>query len=253
MKHRIKEYLDTVFADAERRAPDSVRLRDLKEELLGDLYDKYDHMIEGGRSPSAAYNAVIAGMGDISPLLEGVSGEAEPLGDTAKPAAPPRLSPEERRDQLKRRERAALLTSIAVAMYILCWVPMVILEALVGNLGGVIGLPVMFLMIAAATAMIIYGSMTKSRTRRASELAGDADASNEDDDEDNDEDDDEKDEGRSARSPVYKAISSALWLLTVVAYFVISKQTGAWNITWVLLLMASALDNIIKAAFDLRR
>ena len=54
-------------------------------------------------------------------------------------------------------------------------------------------------------------------------------------------------------SPVYKAISGALWVLTFVVYFLASFETGAWHMTWLLFLISTAIDNIIKAIFDLRR
>lgn len=244
MKTKIKEYLDTVFADAECRASDPARLRELKEEMLGDLYDKYDHMIAGGKTPSAAYNTVIAGVGDITELLDSVAGPASRAEEREAPPSAPPLTPEEREALRKKQERGALLTSVAIAMYILCWLPLVILSELLGDLGHVIGLPVMFLMIAGATAMIVYGGMTKVKVAEAKK--GRAGTQDGDDDEDDDHDDE-------PRSPVYKAISGALWALTLVAYFVISKLTGAWHVTWLIFLMATALDNVIKAIFDLRR
>ncbi len=240
MKAKIKEYLDAVFADAERRASDPSRVRELKEEMLGDLYDKYDHMIENGKSPSAACNAVIAGMGDITDLLDSVVDTAPRTDAEEAPlSAEPTLTSEEREKLQKKRERAALLTSVAIAMYILCWIPLVILSEIFGDLGSMVGLPIMFLMIAGATAMIVYGSMTKTKVTEAEK------------ERDDDDDDDEEDTER--RFPVYKAISGALWVLTLVAYLVVSDLTGAWHMTWLLFLMAAALDNIIKAIFDLRR
>ena len=35
MKHKLREYIDTIFADAEGRAPYNERLRELKEEING--------------------------------------------------------------------------------------------------------------------------------------------------------------------------------------------------------------------------
>ena len=34
MKVKLREYIDTIFADAERRAPYNQRVRELKEEML---------------------------------------------------------------------------------------------------------------------------------------------------------------------------------------------------------------------------
>jgi hypothetical protein len=254
MKAKIKEYLDAVFADAEHRASDPSRMRELKEEMLGDLYDKYDHMIENGKTPSAAYNAVVAGVGDITPLLDSVAGASVASDGTETPPHSKErgLTPEEEAARRKKRERGALLTSIAVAMYILCWVPLAVLSEVLGDRGGtMIGLPVMFLMIAGATAMIIYRNMTKVTSSAVKREDGDE--SDHGDDDDDDDDDDNDDDDDCGRSPEYKAVSGILWALTLVAYFLISRYTGAWHVTWLIFLMAVALDNVVKAIFDLRR
>ena len=57
-----------------------------------------------------------------------------------------------------------------------------------------------------------------------------------------------QDEKKKAR----KSINSAMWAVIVVLYFLISFSTGAWYITWVIFLVGVAVENIIKAIFDLR-
>ena len=258
MKHKLKEYIDIVFADTERRAPGNRQVAELKEEILQNLYEKYDDLIAKGKTPASAYNIAVAGVGDISELLDSVSGHAETTAqketgkgniyaNTARP-----LTPEEQEITKKYKARSAVLTSVAVALYILCWVPLAILGALLDDLGGFIGLPIMFLMIACATAMMVYNGMTKPK------FDGNTAWDKDDDDDDNDDDDDgDRHHGhashRPRRSPVYGAISGALWVLTIGGYFLVSYVTGAWHITWLIFLIATALDNVIKALFDLRR
>lgn len=255
MKTKLKAYMDTVFADAERRAPYNQQVRDLKEEMLQNLYDRYDDLLATGKTPSAAYNVAVAGVGDISDLLDSVvgsqGGEKAADASTGASSAPKSgrrmLTPDELEALRKYKSRSAILTSVAVAMYILCWVPLTILGALLGDLGGYIGLTVMFLMIAGATAMMIYIGMTKPK------FADVEDDDDDGDDDDDDDDDDRRRKGKSARSSVYKAINGALWALTFVVYFLISFRTGAWHVTWMIFLISTAIDNIIKAIFDLRR
>ena len=50
MKTKLKAYMDTVFADAERRAPYNQQVRDLKEEMLQNLYDRYDDLLATGNT-----------------------------------------------------------------------------------------------------------------------------------------------------------------------------------------------------------
>lgn len=248
MKTKLKEFIDTVFADAEKRAPHNTQVRELKEEMLQNLYDRYDDLVAEGRSPAAAYNIAVTGVGDVSGLLDSVVGGASAAeggaSDTAAGKKPPVrriLTPEEEEEIRSYKRRSAVLTATAVAMYILCWLPLVVLSALAGDeFGGIVGLCVMFLMIAGATAMLIYNDQSKPKGMTAED----------DDEDDDDEDEDDDDE---PRSPVYKAISAALWILTVVAYLQVSFATGAWHMTWLLFLIATALDNVIKAIFDLRR
>ena len=62
MKNKIKDYIDLIFADA----PDCARTREMKEEMYANVCDRYDDLIREGKSEAAAYNASIAGIGDIS-------------------------------------------------------------------------------------------------------------------------------------------------------------------------------------------
>ena len=74
MKDKLKEFMDTVFADAERRAPGNRRLQELKEEMLRNLCDRYDDLVANGKTPAAAYNIAVTGVGDVTELLDSVVG-----------------------------------------------------------------------------------------------------------------------------------------------------------------------------------
>ena len=251
MKAKLKDYIDTIFSDA----PQTYRAYELKEEMYTDLCEKYDDLMAEGRSPASAYHAVISGVGDISELIEELKKEApgytepSPNGVESETVEQPKAerfyTAEERETIRKYRSRGAVMTALSVAMYILCWVPLVLLGALSGNdgMGGAIGLGIMFLMIAAATALNIIHGMTKPECMREEPKRAE---------EDDDDDDEKKPQKNGGRHPVYKAISGALWSLTVVVYLGVSFLTGAWHITWLIFLIVTAIDNIIKACFDLR-
>ena len=256
MRNKLKEYIDTIFADAERRAPQNRQVSELKEEMLQNLYDRYDDLLAREKSPAAAYNIAIAGVGDVSELIDSlvgpseVSGSADGFADAEAPTASGKrpLNEEEMETVRRYKSRSAVITSVSIAMYILCWLPLVILGGILGDAGGIAGLAVMFGMIAAATGLLVYNGMTKPKF--------DATVADWDDDDDDDEDDDgafKANTRRPARSPAYKAISSLLWIVTFCVYFLVSFASGAWHITWMIFLIATALDNVIKAIFDLRR
>ena len=50
-----------------------------------------------------------------------------------------------------------------------------------------------------------------------------------------------------------KSLSSALWTLTLAVYFILSFSTHAWHITWVIFLIATAAEQLLKACFDLKK
>ena len=77
MKEKLRDYLDLIFADA----PDCRRTKELKEEMYANVCDKYDDLIAEGKSEASAYNISVAGIGDISELLESIiADEGEAFG-----------------------------------------------------------------------------------------------------------------------------------------------------------------------------
>ncbi len=86
MKEKLNEHIRLLFADAERRSPDNPRLAELKEELLLNTREKYDHLISMGKTPEAAYAASVNGIGDIEELLNDVIGGTSAEAETPPPA-----------------------------------------------------------------------------------------------------------------------------------------------------------------------
>ena len=129
MKGKLKEYIDTVFADAERRAPDHLRVRELKEEILQNIYDRYDDQIALGRTPAAAYNIAIAGVGDVTDLLDDVvgapNGTERAESDMQNPSVKRPLNAEELETVRRYKSRSAVIVSVSVAMYTRAAVPAV--------------------------------------------------------------------------------------------------------------------------------
>ncbi len=242
MKEKLRDYIETIFADA----PDTLEIRELKEEMLSHLLDRYDDLVHSGKSEAAAFNQAIAGIGDVSALIrETAEGTGvEYVGEEAPAdAAAARnsenasiLTPEEQREVRQYKSRSAVLTSVAIALYILCVIPVILLENVL-PMGGVVA---MFFMIAIATCLLIYTSMSKPECMSRKETGRfrnrDIDRSD-----------------ATKRNPLFQAINTALWLLTVGIYLGVSFFTHAWKITWMIFLIAVAVENVIRACFDLRR
>lgn len=212
----LRTYIDSLFADA----PHSKKTVEVKEEILHNLIDKYNDFLAEGKSEEAAYNISVASVGDISELIEELKGS--------------QFTEEISAANEKGRRKSALLTSIAIAIYILCIVPVIALDG-----HGEKGIIFMFIMIAAATALLIYNHMTKSPfVNRDESLADDFM---------------EWRHHNSEQQQMYKAISSVLWALTVVVYILLSFWTRAWHITWLVYVISGAINGVIRAIYDLKK
>jgi len=194
--------------------------------MIQNLNDKYRDLTTGGKTPEAAYNITIAGIGDISSLL------AE-LEKDMKNNEPTIYETE------ASRQKSALITAIAVMMYILCFMPLIIMSMLNFRFTSEIGVPFMFLMIAGATGLLIYNSMTKPKPGNAPDTMVE---------EFREWQSDEKD-----RKALRKAISSALWSITVALYLIISFMTFAWHVTWIIFIIAAAAESLINVLYAVKK
>ena len=192
---------------------------ELKEEMLQNLIEKYHDLLAEGKSEEAAYNIAIASVGDISELLKHIKEEENQM---------PRYT-EEQIEQSRRR--SALCVSIAVMLYILCVIPVIIWEEY-----GVIA---MFVMVAIATGLLIYNNMTKLSYKKSDDSVV--------------EEFKEWQDQSSDQKKLYKAIKGAITSLVVVVYIVVSFTTHAWHITWVIFLIGAAIENVVKAIFELKQ
>ncbi|MCL1901370.1 MAG: permease prefix domain 1-containing protein [Firmicutes bacterium] len=65
MYSKLEAYVEMIFEGA-----DGLYIRDAKEELLANLYDKYNDLLDEGKSATEAYQLVIAGIGEIDELIK---------------------------------------------------------------------------------------------------------------------------------------------------------------------------------------
>ena len=215
MNSELRNYIDGIFKDA----PHTVKTIEIKEEFLQNLTEKYNDLISEGKSREAAFNIAVAGIGDISPLIRELQGLPQRYDEISQ-------------RNTERKQRRAAITALAVALYIFCVVPLFVF-------GGGTGIVLMFVCVAVATGMLIFNGMTKS----AAEVSGNTMV-----------EDFQQWRGYNSRSrQVYKSVSSAVWSLGLVAYFLISFGTGAWHITWIIFLIIGAVNGIVRAVFDLSR
>lgn len=209
MREQLIQYVELLFAGA----PNST---EIKQEILQNTLDRYDDLVDQGKSAEAAYRLAISGIGDINEIIN-----SEPTYHAPKYEEPVHYTaPEEPKVDKDRKLKRA----VAVAMYILCPFPLIILS----EFGlATIGLFFMFLLIAAATALMI---MTSSGKREA----------------------EEEPEYTSPKQELRKSIGNVVWAIGLAIYFLVSFLTGAWFITWIIFPIIGSVKGLINACIDLK-
>ena len=217
MNERLRNKVDELFAGA----PRTRRANDLKEELLANLTDKYNDLIAAGKSEDEAYNDVVDGIGDVDELLRGLK-ESDVFNY-------------EKRE--KERRKYALTLAVSVSLYILSVVIMILGVSVFGD-SGVISVCIMLAIIAVATGLIIYA--TVSRPKYVKEDGSMVEEFK------------EWKSVHSERNKILQSVKSIMWTLIVVVYLLISFMSGEWGITWIIFIIGAALERIIVLVFQLK-
>ena len=209
MREQLIQYVNLLFAGA-------ADCDEIKQEILQNTLDRFDDLVAQGKSPEAAYRLAIAGIGDINEIL----GSAVHHTASPSPATNPAV-PQETEDDIKRKKTRA----VAIAMYILCALPLIIL----GDLGlDNLGLCLTLAIVAFATyLMIITGKK------------------------DDDDEEDEEKHINEPKHPLKESIGKVIWVLGLVAYFALSFTTGAWHITWLIFPIMACARGLSDAIIDL--
>ena len=211
MREQLIQYVNLLFAGAQNAD-------EIRAEILQNTLDRYDDLIAQGKLPEAAYQLAISGIGDISEILGAVP---------QSPAAPAVHGDvnEETPEDIKRKK----LRGIAIAMYILCAVPVIILA----EFGlEILGVCLLLGMVAAATYfMFITGKK------------------------DDDDEAEEKAEKVKKNDPVYRlkeSIGEIIWIVGLVIYFILSFSTGFWHVTWLIFPILACARGLSNAIIDLK-
>ena len=138
MREQLIQYVELLFAGAQD-------CEDIKQEILQNTLDRYDDLVDQGKVPEAAYRLAIAGIGDINEIL-GTPMQTAPIQTQA--AAEP-----EDGDTPKKK----LLRAIAVGLYIICILPLIILD------GHILGFCGTLSIVAVATVLIMLGAKKENK------------------------------------------------------------------------------------------
>lgn len=212
MRDQLIQYVSLLFAGTEN-------CEDIRQEILQNTLDRYDDLVAQGKSPESAYRQAISGIGDISEILS---------GEQTFSASPRTNEPEPEADTPTKK----LLRTIAIALYILCAAPLIILSEFgMDNLGLCCTLAV----VAVATVLILLGKKNGPREDTQEHTAS-AQA---------------KETSESPRQELRKSIKSLIWAIGLAAYFIVSFSTGAWYVTWVIFPIIGAVQGLVIACLDL--
>lgn len=209
MREQLIQYVNLLFAGA----PDS---EDMKQEILQNTLDRFDNLVDQGKSPEAAYRLAISGIGDINEILGSVpKSKPTPHFDPIQ-----EITPETEEDVKQKKIRA-----VAIAMYILCAVPLIVLCDLgLDNLGLCLTLA----LVACATYLMVISGK------------------------DEPENDNEEVHPDSPKHPLKESIGKIIWVTGLIAYFGISFTTGAWHITWLIFPIMACARGLSDAIIDLK-
>lgn len=225
MNERIRKYLDELFADA----PETRKAMELKEEMFQNSMEKYQDLLSEGYSEEDAYKNVIGSIGDVTELFEDL--EEKNLMNLSEAD----------------RKKKAMFTSIATGLYILAGIVFFTGAMLADMIGGPrdIDYATIALILAAAvciapTCMLVYAAnmypayQKKREENYVEHYKKCKHAGNRD---------------KAVRS----SISTIIWTVVVILYFIFSFSTNAWHISWVIFLMGVCVEAVCSLIFSLRQ
>lgn len=204
MREQLIQYVNLLFAGV----PDC---DDMKQEILQNTLDRYDDLIAEGKVPEAAYRLAIAGIGDLGEIL----GTTPVPSPGSVRAVRPEAAPED--------DRKKKLRAIAVALYILCPIPL-ILSSQFGL--EILGLCVLLFIVGVATAMMIVSGKNDEEPEQPRQL--------------------------TAKEQQRKSIKTIINTVGLVVYFLLSFTTGLWIYTWLAFPITAAVWELTKAILDLK-
>ena len=208
----MREKLKTYIDYLFAGAPQTAATEETKAEILQNTLDKYDDLIAEGKTPEAAYSLAVSGIGDLRDFLTRSAQQSAPA---SSPVGAVRPCP---------AWTSSLILAAAIMLYITCVIPVI----LNGNVVW------MFVMVALATGLLVFRSTflnpnTQKTENRKEEVEPD-----------------------TPQIRLRKSINGFISAISLVIYLIVSFATMAWHITWVIFPLSAAVQNIIKACFELK-
>ena len=194
MRNKLICYVNSIFEGI----PNTPEVQELREEILQNTLDRYDEECARGVSETVAYNVAVMSIGDTDELLAAY-----------------------RKPKKEKKSSRRVCVAIAIALYILCVVP----PAVADEMGWpeALGVSMMFLMIAAATVMIILSGGREKPAAPAVPVQ----------------------EERSSAVKILRGVLTPLYWLAAVGLFLAAGFAGYWYVAWVIFIAAGAVGDVI--------
>lgn len=215
MINKLREYVTGLFLDV----PRTRKVMDFQDELLANSIEKYNDLLVQGKTEEQAYNSVVSGIGDIGEILQTLD-EGNVLNW---------------HQDAKERKKSAKFIAVAVGLYILSPIPLFLSDVLFPQTRQ-LGLLFLFLFVAVATGLLVYNNISRPKYLKMDDTLV--------------EEFKEWKSKKSGKKTLRDTISSVMWLMIIVVYFLVSFSYGIWAYSWIIFIIGAAIDQIIKAVFD---
>ena len=206
MNNKLKSYVNGLFADC----PKTKKAQELKEEMLSNLSEHFNEAIKNGYSENDAYTEAISKLGNINELLQSIM----PDKDLA-----------EKINAFKAKK--AKITAIAVMLYIIgtaifIGIPGVAALTHSSNIAlcGIIGLITLLIFVNMSAPQEIMPYIAEKEDNWIDKT--------------------------TKNGALIGMINDICPIIILVAYFIISFTTRAWQITWVIFLLNPVITAILK-------
>lgn len=210
---KLRKYVDELFKDS----PQTKKTKELKEEMLLDLEEKYSDLIESGKKETEAFKEVVAGIGDVDELIK-------------------MHSKSDKEEDYKIKNRSAFVVSSCVGISILSLIVAIVLEEIIGVDDEITGI-VFLSLCGVATCILIYHFMSIPKYKKADDTLV--------------EEFKEWKNNKKKNRAIKRGISSILWTIITILYFAISFMTMAWHITWIIFIIGGLVEEIIHLIFSI--
>ncbi len=134
MREHLKKYVELLFAGSENTD-------DMQQEILQNTLDRYDDLIAQGKTPEAAYQLAISGIGDVQEIV------SPPIASEPPTSAPTASEPKKAEKPIWKR----ILQAIGIGLYILSALPLLVLQNEIGLCG-------LLSICAVATVFMVLGA-----------------------------------------------------------------------------------------------